>query len=185
MFLCFITTCPKILITRRGTDVLNSYCVMLTCTLTSCLRVAYVFWCLLYLLQLRRENKLTKSSVMVTAGANQVKCLFHLHFYMFCMPLILLCKVVRLCSPIYFYSLVLWTHSFFPVQPCLFLHLYFQAFVNLVLTPCDAGDSAVMLAPYYFNACMTFQMAVFYWHISWDCDPKTLHSDVGEITILL
>jgi len=32
----------------------------------------------------------------------------------------------------------------------------------LVLTPCDAGDSVVMLAPYYFNACMTLQMAVFY-----------------------
>jgi len=57
--------------------------------------------------KLCRENKLTKSSVMVTAGANQV-------------------------------------------------------FVNLVLTPCDAGDSVVMLAPYYFNACMTFQMAIFY-----------------------
>jgi len=164
----------------------NSYCVMLTCTLTSCLRVAYLFWCLLYLLQLCRENKLTKSSVMVTAGANQVKLLFRLHCYMFCMPLILLCRVFRLCSPICFCSLILWTHSSFPVQLGLFLHLYFQVFVNLVLTPCDAGDFVVMLAPYYFNACMTFQMAVFYWHnISWDCDPKTLHSDVGEITIIL
>ncbi|CAN1285718.1 Aromatic aminotransferase ISS1 [Linum perenne] len=46
--------------------------------------------------QLRRENKLVKSSVMVTAGAN-------------------------------------------------------QAFVNLVLALCDAGDSAVMFAPYYIQ----------------------------------
>eukprot|EP00249_Psilotum_nudum_P016832 c26003_g1_i1 orf=107-1297(+) len=53
--------------------------------------------------KLRRENKLYKSSVMVTAGAN-------------------------------------------------------QAFVNLVLTLCDAGDSVVMFAPYYFNAYMSFQM---------------------------
>jgi len=83
--------------------------------------------------KLCRENKLTKSSVMVTAGADQV-------------------------------------------------------FVNLVLTPCDVGDFVVMLAPYYFNACMIFQMAVFtdiIHNISWDCDPKTLHSDVGEITIIL
>ena len=185
MFLCFITTCPKILINRRGTDVLNSYCVMLTCTLTSCLHVAYVFWCLLYLLQLRRENKLTKSSVMVTAGANQVKCLFHLHFYMFCMPLILLCKVVRLCSPICFCSLILWTHSSFPVQLGLFLHLYFQAFVNLVLTLCDAGDSVVMFAPYYFNAYMSFQMTGVTDILVGACDPKTLHPDVGKITTLL
>ncbi|KAJ3694171.1 hypothetical protein LUZ60_009651 [Juncus effusus] len=53
--------------------------------------------------KLRRENKLTNSSVMVTAGAN-------------------------------------------------------QAFVNLVLTLCDPGDSVVMFAPYYFNAYMSFQM---------------------------
>ncbi|PWA73283.1 pyridoxal phosphate (PLP)-dependent transferases superfamily protein [Artemisia annua] len=53
--------------------------------------------------KLREENKLFKSSVMVTAGAN-------------------------------------------------------QAFVNIVLTLCDAGDSVVMFAPYYFNAYMSFQM---------------------------
>ncbi|XP_019425116.1 PREDICTED: uncharacterized protein LOC109333994 [Lupinus angustifolius] len=53
--------------------------------------------------KLRLQNNLHKSSVMVTAGAN-------------------------------------------------------QAFVNLVLTLCDAGDSVVMFAPYYFNAYMSFQM---------------------------
>ncbi|KAG2729199.1 hypothetical protein I3760_01G237700 [Carya illinoinensis] len=53
--------------------------------------------------KLHNENKLYKSSVMVTAGAN-------------------------------------------------------QAFVNLVLTLCDADDSVVMFAPYYFNAYMSFQM---------------------------
>jgi aromatic aminotransferase len=30
--------------------------------------------------------------------------------------------------------------------------------VNLVLTLCDAGDSVVMYAPYYFNAYLSFQM---------------------------
>ena len=30
--------------------------------------------------------------------------------------------------------------------------------MNLVLTLCDAGDSVVMFAPYYFNAYMSFQM---------------------------
>ncbi|CAL9241357.1 unnamed protein product [Arabidopsis halleri] len=33
-----------------------------------------------------------------------------------------------------------------------------QAFVNLVITLCDAGDSVVMFEPYYFNSYMAFQM---------------------------
>jgi len=67
----------------------------------------------------------------------------------------------------------------------LFLHLYFQAFVNLVLTLCDAGDSVVMFAPYYFNAYMSFQMTGVTDILVGACDPKTLHPDVGKITTLL
>ncbi|CAN0878309.1 Aromatic aminotransferase ISS1 [Linum grandiflorum] len=72
--------------------------------------------------KLRRENKLVKSSVMVTAGAN-------------------------------------------------------QAFVNLVLALCDAGDSSVMFAPYYFNAYMSFQMTGVTNILVGPCDPETLHPD--------
>ncbi|PAN32548.1 hypothetical protein PAHAL_5G495800 [Panicum hallii] len=80
--------------------------------------------------KLRRENKLTKSSVMVTAGAN-------------------------------------------------------QAFVNLVLTLCDAGDSVVMFAPYYFNAYMSFQMTGVTDILVGACDPKTLHPDVDWLEKVL
>lgn len=72
--------------------------------------------------KLSEENKLCKSSVMVTAGAN-------------------------------------------------------QAFVNLVLTLCDAGDSVVMFAPYYFNAYMSFQMTGITNILVGPGDPKTLHPD--------
>ncbi|KAM6552418.1 hypothetical protein CsatB_002226 [Cannabis sativa] len=72
--------------------------------------------------KLRKENKLYKSSVMVTAGAN-------------------------------------------------------QAFVNLVLTLCDAGDCVVMFAPYYFNAYMSFQMTGVTNILVGPGDPKTLHPD--------
>ncbi|XP_050943463.1 aromatic aminotransferase ISS1-like [Cucumis melo] len=72
--------------------------------------------------KLNEENKLYKSSVMVTAGAN-------------------------------------------------------QAFVNLVLTLCDAGDSVVMFAPYYFNAYMSFQMTGVTNILVGPGDPKTLHPD--------
>ncbi|ONM29542.1 Pyridoxal phosphate (PLP)-dependent transferase superfamily protein [Zea mays] len=80
--------------------------------------------------KLRRENKLTKSSVMVTAGAN-------------------------------------------------------QAFVNLVLTLCDAGDSVVMFAPYYFNAYMSFQMTGVTDILVGGSDPKTLHPDVDWLEKVL
>ncbi|CAO2181118.1 unnamed protein product [Urochloa humidicola] len=80
--------------------------------------------------KLRRENKLTKSSVMVTAGAN-------------------------------------------------------QAFVNLVLTLCDAGDSVVMFAPYYFNAYMSFQMTGVTDILVGACDSKTLHPDVDWLERVL
>uniref|UniRef100_A0A453E9S5 Aminotransferase class I/classII large domain-containing protein n=2 Tax=Aegilops tauschii subsp. strangulata TaxID=200361 RepID=A0A453E9S5_AEGTS len=79
--------------------------------------------------KLRRENKLTKSSVMVTAGAN-------------------------------------------------------QAFVNLVLTLCDAGDSVVMFAPYYFNSFMSFQMTGVTDILVGASNPKTLHPDVGNMTTI-
>ncbi|XP_022149025.1 aromatic aminotransferase ISS1 [Momordica charantia] len=72
--------------------------------------------------KLRQENKLYKSSVMVTAGAN-------------------------------------------------------QAFVNIVLTLCDAGDSVVMFAPYYFNAYMSFQMTGVTDILVGPGDPKTLYPD--------
>lgn len=73
--------------------------------------------------KLHRDNKLTKSSVMVTAGAN-------------------------------------------------------QAFVNIVLTLCDAGDSVVMFAPYYFNAYMSFQMTGVTDILVGPSNPKTLQPDV-------
>jgi len=81
--------------------------------------------------KLSQENKLYKSSVMVTAGAN-------------------------------------------------------QAFVNLVLTLCDAGDSVVMFAPYYFNAYMSFQMTGITNILVGPGHPKTLHPDVDwlEKTLL-
>ncbi|KAK9923269.1 hypothetical protein M0R45_031698 [Rubus argutus] len=72
--------------------------------------------------KLQHENKLCKSSVMVTAGAN-------------------------------------------------------QAFVNLVLTLCDAGDSVVMFAPYYFNAYMSFQMTGITNILVGPGQPNTLYPD--------
>lgn len=72
--------------------------------------------------KLRCENNLHKSSVMVTAGAN-------------------------------------------------------QAFVNLVLTLCDAGDSVVMFAPYYFNSYMSFQMTGVTDILVGPGNPKTLQPD--------
>ncbi|KAL2493398.1 Pyridoxal phosphate (PLP)-dependent transferases superfamily protein [Abeliophyllum distichum] len=72
--------------------------------------------------KLQQENNLHRSSVMVTAGAN-------------------------------------------------------QAFVNIVLTLCDAGDSVVMFAPYYFNSYMSFQMTGVTDILVGPSDPKTLHPD--------
>lgn len=72
--------------------------------------------------KLQQENKLHKSSVIVTAGAN-------------------------------------------------------QAFVNVVLTLCDAGDSVVMFAPYYFNAYMSFQMTGVTDILVGPGDRETLHPD--------
>lgn len=54
-----------------------------------------------------------------------------------------------------------------------------QAFVNLVLTLCDAGDSVVMFAPYYFNAYMSFQMTGVTNILVGPGDSKTLHPDAG------
>ncbi|KAL6972823.1 Aromatic aminotransferase iss1 [Sarracenia purpurea var. burkii] len=72
--------------------------------------------------KLRKENNIHKSSVMVTAGAN-------------------------------------------------------QAYANLVLTLCDAGDSVVMFAPYYFNAYMSFQMTGVTNILVGPSNPNTLHPD--------
>ncbi|KAB2081443.1 hypothetical protein E1A91_A05G134800v1 [Gossypium mustelinum] len=81
--------------------------------------------------KLRQENNLQRSSVMVTAGAN-------------------------------------------------------QAFVNLVLTLCDAGDSVVMFAPYYFNSYMSFQMTGVTKILVGPGYPKTLYPDADwlERTLL-
>uniref|UniRef100_A0A2P2IXM9 Uncharacterized protein MANES_11G050800 n=1 Tax=Rhizophora mucronata TaxID=61149 RepID=A0A2P2IXM9_RHIMU len=72
--------------------------------------------------KLQKENKLVRSSVMVTSGAN-------------------------------------------------------QAFVNLVLALCDAEDSVVMFAPYYFNAYMSFQMTGVTNILVGPSNPETLHPD--------
>lgn len=55
-----------------------------------------------------------------------------------------------------------------------------QAFVNIVLTLCDAGDSVVMFAPYYFNSYMSFQMTGVTHILVGPCSSKTLHPDAGE-----
>lgn len=55
-----------------------------------------------------------------------------------------------------------------------------QAFVNLVLTLCDAGDTVVMFAPYYFNAYMSFQMTGVTNILVGPSDPKTLYPDAGQ-----
>ncbi|MED6161090.1 Aromatic aminotransferase iss1 [Stylosanthes scabra] len=80
--------------------------------------------------KLRDENKLHKSSVMVTAGAN-------------------------------------------------------QAFVNLVLTLCDAGDSVVMFAPYYFNSYMSFQMTGVTNILVGPGKPETLYPDADWLERIL
>ncbi|XP_042491245.1 aromatic aminotransferase ISS1-like [Macadamia integrifolia] len=80
--------------------------------------------------KIHQENKLFKSSVMVTAGAN-------------------------------------------------------QAFVDLVLTLCDAGDSVVMFAPYYFNAYMAFQMTGITNILVGPGNPKTLYPDADWLEKIL
>ena len=95
---------------------------------------------------------------MVTAGANQVKHLFHLHFYMFCMPLILLCKVVRLCSPICFCSLVLWTHSFFPVQ-----HVFSYTYIFRLLWTW----SLLLVMLVILLSCLHHIISTPAWHSKW------------------
>ncbi|XP_044484413.1 aromatic aminotransferase ISS1-like [Mangifera indica] len=80
--------------------------------------------------KLQQENNLHKSSVMVTAGAN-------------------------------------------------------QAFVNIVLTLCDAGDSVVMFAPYYFNAYMAFQMTGITKILIGPGNPNTLHPDADWLEGML
>ncbi|KAL5823060.1 hypothetical protein ACOSQ3_021005 [Xanthoceras sorbifolium] len=80
--------------------------------------------------KLHQENKLFKSSVMVTAGAN-------------------------------------------------------QAFVNVVLTLCDPGDSVVMFAPYYFNAYMSFQMTGITNIIVGPGNTETLYPDADWLEKIL
>ncbi|KAF9685242.1 hypothetical protein SADUNF_Sadunf03G0034400 [Salix dunnii] len=58
-----------------------------------------------------------------------------------------------------------------------------QAFVNIVLTLCDAGDSVVMFAPYYFNAYMAFQMTGVTNILVGPGNPETLHPDAAFLLI--
>lgn len=57
--------------------------------------------------------------------------------------------------------------------------------MNLVLTLCDAGDSVVMFAPYYFNAYMSFQMTGITNILVGPSDQKTLYPDAGEKFIIV
>lgn len=52
--------------------------------------------------------------------------------------------------------------------------------MNLVLTLCDAGDSVVMFAPYYFNAYMSFQMTGITNILMGQGNPETLYPDAGK-----
>ncbi|KAI7748452.1 hypothetical protein M8C21_007610, partial [Ambrosia artemisiifolia] len=56
-----------------------------------------------------------------------------------------------------------------------------QAFVNIVLALCDAGDSVVMFAPYYFNSYMSFQMTGVTDILVGPGDPDTLQPDAGVL----
>ena len=51
--------------------------------------------------------------------------------------------------------------------------------MNIVLALCDAGDSVVMFAPYFFNAYMSFQMTGVTDILVGPGDPNTLHPDAG------
>ena len=57
--------------------------------------------------------------------------------------------------------------------------------MNLVLTLCDAGDSVVMFAPYYFNAYMSFQMTGVTNILVGPGNPTTLYPDAGMISYSL
>lgn len=56
--------------------------------------------------------------------------------------------------------------------------------MNIVLTLCDAGDSVVMFAPYYFNAYMSFQMTGVTNILVGPGDPNTLHPDAGKALLI-
>lgn len=71
-----------------------------------------------------------------------------------------------------------------PNEVISYIDFCWQAFVNLVLTLCDAGDSVVMFAPYYFNAYMSFQMTGVTDILVGASNPKTLHPDVGNMTTI-
>ncbi|XP_028204503.1 aromatic aminotransferase ISS1-like isoform X2 [Glycine soja] len=60
-----------------------------------------------------------------------------------------------------------------------------KAFVNLVLTLCDPGDSVVMFAPYYFNAYMSFQMTGITNILVGPGSSDTLHPDADWLERIL
>lgn len=54
-----------------------------------------------------------------------------------------------------------------------------QAFVNCVVSLCDASDRVVLFKPYYFNHLMAVQMTGGAGSVVYgQCDPKTLHIDL-------
>ena len=54
-----------------------------------------------------------------------------------------------------------------------------QAFTNIVLTLCDAGDRVVLFKPYYFNHLMALQMTGGAAQVVLGpCNPNTLHPDL-------
>jgi len=53
-----------------------------------------------------------------------------------------------------------------------------QGFTNLVIALCDAGDTAVLFAPYYFNHMMAVQMSSVNPLVG-PCHPDTMLPDVG------
>lgn len=54
-----------------------------------------------------------------------------------------------------------------------------QAFVNVVLTLLDPGDSVVLFVPYYFNHLMAIQMTGGATNVVYGrCDAGTLHPDL-------
>lgn len=140
-----------------------------------------------FVLQLRVENNIHKSSVMVTAGANQVTMPAHYSSFFFGVGLL----KDEYKSHNFFHSIktkyrlsvcnlyVLVQNFSTSLTNLTQVPFWLQAFVNLVLTLCDAGDSVVMFAPYYFNAYMSFQMTGVTKILVGPGNSKTLHPDAG------
>ncbi|XP_058218049.1 aromatic aminotransferase ISS1-like [Rhododendron vialii] len=66
------------------------------------------------------------------------------------------------------------THEGLPELREALLH---KGFLNLVLSLCDVADSVVLLAPYFFNAYMSFKMTSINNILVGSSDPTTLFPD--------